>query len=86
MFDLPEPTVLALGRAAGPGIELVAGVVHDLLFGSLVTLGLGGMHTGLSSDRALRLLPVTDRDAAAMGACRARPHCRIGKRIRIWPN
>ena len=48
------------------GVELVAGVVHDPLFGSLVMTGLGGVHTDLFSDRALRLVPVTDRDAARM--------------------
>ncbi|MET7402276.1 GNAT family N-acetyltransferase [Dactylosporangium sp. NPDC005572] len=66
---------LALGQArpevlvqpmAPAGVELVAGVVHDELFGSLVILGLGGVHTDLLGDRALRLLPLTDRDAAAM--------------------
>jgi len=45
---------------------MVAGVVHDPLFGSLVMLGHGGVHTDLFADRALRLLPVTDADAATM--------------------
>ncbi len=53
-------------RQAAAGVELVAGIVHDPLFGSLVMLGLGGVHTDLFADRALRLLPVTDADAAAM--------------------
>jgi acyl-CoA synthetase (NDP forming)/GNAT superfamily N-acetyltransferase len=60
-----RPDVL-VQRMAAPGVELVAGVVHDHLFGSLVMLGLGGVHTDLLGDRALRLLPVTDADAAAM--------------------
>jgi acyl-CoA synthetase (NDP forming) len=47
-------------------VELVAGVVHDPLFGSLVMVGLGGVHTELFGDRALRLLPLTDLDAARM--------------------
>jgi acyl-CoA synthetase (NDP forming) len=47
-------------------VELVAGVVHDPLFGSLLMLGLGGVHTELFGDRALRLLPVTDLDAGRM--------------------
>ncbi len=51
---------------AAPGVELVAGVVHDGVFGSLVMIGLGGVHTEIFADRALRLLPVTDVDAAAM--------------------
>jgi acyl-CoA synthetase (NDP forming) len=51
---------------ATPGVELVAGIVHDRLFGSLVMLGLGGVYTDVLGDRAFRLLPVTDADAAGM--------------------
>jgi acyl-CoA synthetase (NDP forming)/RimJ/RimL family protein N-acetyltransferase len=47
-------------------VELVAGVVHDPLFGSVVLLGLGGVHTDLLGDRALRLVPMTDLDAGRM--------------------
>ena len=47
------------------GVELVVGV-HDSLFGSLVMIGLGGVHTDLLGDRTFRSLPLTDRDAAAM--------------------
>jgi acyl-CoA synthetase (NDP forming) len=60
-----RPDVL-VQRMAARGVELVAGVVHDHLFGSLVMVGLGGVHTDLLGDRAFRLLPVTDADAAAM--------------------
>jgi acyl-CoA synthetase (NDP forming)/GNAT superfamily N-acetyltransferase len=59
------PRVLVQRQARGQA-ELVAGIVHDPLFGSLVMLGLGGVHTDLFADRALRLLPVTDTDAAGM--------------------
>jgi len=51
---------------AGPGTELVAGIVHDPLFGSLVMLGLGGVHTDLLGDRTFRLVPMTDLDAGRM--------------------
>jgi acyl-CoA synthetase (NDP forming) len=61
----PQPPVL-VQQMAQPGVELVAGVVHDRLFGSLVMLGLGGVYTDLLADRAFRLLPLTDLDAAAM--------------------
>jgi acyl-CoA synthetase (NDP forming)/GNAT superfamily N-acetyltransferase len=61
----PAPDVVVQAMAE-PGAELVAGVVHDRLFGSLVMVGLGGVHTDLLGDRAFRLLPVTDADAAAM--------------------
>jgi hypothetical protein len=50
----------------GGGVEMVAGVVHDPLFGSLVMTGLGGIHTDLLADRSLQLLPVTDLDAESM--------------------
>jgi acyl-CoA synthetase (NDP forming) len=45
---------------------MVAGIVHDPLFGSLVMVGLGGVHTDLFADRSFRLVPMTDRDAARM--------------------
>ena len=47
-------------------VELTVGVVHDPAFGSLVVLGLGGTQTEILQDRVVRMLPVTDRDAAAM--------------------
>jgi acyl-CoA synthetase (NDP forming) len=51
---------------AAPGVEMVAGIVHDPLFGSLVMAGLGGVHTDLFADRAFRLVPMTDQDAGRM--------------------
>jgi acyl-CoA synthetase (NDP forming) len=60
-----NPEVLVQPMRTG-GVEMVAGVVHDPLFGSLVMTGLGGIHTDLLGDRAFQLLPVTDVDAAAM--------------------
>jgi acyl-CoA synthetase (NDP forming) len=66
----------AIAAVAGPGVlvqpmvsgtvELIAGVVHDTLFGSLVMLGAGGVHTELFGDRVLRLVPLTDLDAGRM--------------------
>jgi acyl-CoA synthetase (NDP forming)/RimJ/RimL family protein N-acetyltransferase len=61
----PEPPVV-VQPMRGAGVEMVAGVVHDPLFGSLLMTGLGGIHTDLLGDRSLQLLPVTDRDAEAM--------------------
>ncbi len=60
-----SPTVQVQPQVKG-SVELVAGVVHDPQFGSVVLLGLGGVNTDLFADRALRLLPVTDTDAATM--------------------
>ena len=61
----PQPVVVVQPMARGE-VELVTGMVHDPLFGSLVMLGLGGVHTDLLGDRAFRLLPVTDVDAGRM--------------------
>jgi len=60
-----EPPVLVQALARGQA-ELVAGVVHDPLFGSLVMLGLGGVYTDLLGDRVFRLVPMTDKDAGQM--------------------
>ncbi|GAA3515128.1 bifunctional acetate--CoA ligase family protein/GNAT family N-acetyltransferase [Actinocatenispora rupis] len=51
---------------AAPGMELIAGLRHDPLFGPVVLLGAGGTVTELLGDRVLHLLPLTDRDAAGM--------------------
>jgi len=61
----PGAGVLVQRQVTEP-VELVAGVVHDPLFGSVVLLGLGGVQTDLLGDRALRLVPMTDLDAGRM--------------------
>lgn len=61
----PGAGVLVQRQITAP-VELVAGVAHDPLFGSVVLLGLGGVHTDLLGDRALRLVPMTDLDAGRM--------------------
>ena len=61
----PGTGVLVQKQVTAP-VELVAGIVHDPLFGSVVLLGLGGVHTDLLGDRALRLVPITDLDAGRM--------------------
>lgn len=65
VLDTDEPRVLVQPMASGT-VELVAGVVHDRLFGSLVQVGLGGVHTEVLGDHAFRLVPVTDLDAGRM--------------------
>jgi acyl-CoA synthetase (NDP forming) len=64
-LDEAHPQV-ALQRMVQTGVELVVGVAHDHLFGSLVMVGLGGLQTDVLGDRSFRALPLTDRDAAAM--------------------
>ncbi|MHC5262701.1 bifunctional acetate--CoA ligase family protein/GNAT family N-acetyltransferase [Streptomyces sp. UC4497] len=44
------------------GIELVAGVVQDAVFGPLVLFGHGGTATDVLADHAARLAPLTDHD------------------------
>ncbi|MFD8565440.1 GNAT family N-acetyltransferase [Streptomyces sp. NPDC059639] len=44
------------------GVELLAGVVQDAVFGPLVLFGLGGTATDVLADRAARLAPLTDHD------------------------
>ncbi|MFG1609751.1 acetate--CoA ligase family protein [Actinoplanes sp. NPDC049265] len=61
----PAAGVLVQHQVKAP-IELVAGLVHDPVFGSVVMVGLGGVHTDVLGDRALRLVPLTDLDAGRM--------------------
>lgn len=51
---------------AAPGVETLIGVVSDPTFGPLVVFGLGGATADVLADRASRLVPLTDVDAAEM--------------------
>ncbi|MFJ8625077.1 GNAT family N-acetyltransferase [Kitasatospora sp. NPDC093550] len=51
---------------AAPGVELLAGVVQDQVFGPLVILGMGGTATDVLADRAARLAPLSERDLTTM--------------------
>ena len=51
---------------AATGVELIAGVTHDPLFGPLVLFGMGGTAAELLRDTALRLVPLSDLDAHKM--------------------
>jgi acetyl coenzyme A synthetase (ADP forming)-like protein len=53
-------------RMAPAGVEMLVGVVHDPLFGPVVACGGGGTTAELIGDVAVRLSPVTDRDAHDM--------------------
>ncbi|MFI7542510.1 GNAT family N-acetyltransferase [Actinoplanes sp. NPDC049599] len=61
----PGAGVLVQRQVSAP-VELLAGLAHDPLFGSVVLLGLGGVRTELFDDRVLRLVPMTDLDAGRM--------------------
>jgi acetyl coenzyme A synthetase (ADP forming)-like protein len=53
-------------RMAGRGVETIVGAVQDPAFGPLVLFGSGGTAVELFADRALRVLPLTDVDAAEL--------------------
>jgi acyl-CoA synthetase (NDP forming)/GNAT superfamily N-acetyltransferase len=48
------------------GVEVLIGVVQEPVFGPLVVFGLGGVATDVLGDRAARLSPLTDTDAAEL--------------------
>jgi acyl-CoA synthetase (NDP forming) len=51
---------------ADSGVELLVGAVADPTFGPVVAVAAGGVATELLGDTALRLTPLTDRDARDM--------------------
>jgi acyl-CoA synthetase (NDP forming)/RimJ/RimL family protein N-acetyltransferase len=53
-------------RMAPKGVSCVLEIVDDPSFGSLLSFGLSGMATELLGDRAFRVVPVSDQDAAAL--------------------
>jgi acetyl coenzyme A synthetase (ADP forming)-like protein len=53
-------------RMVGDGVELLVGVVHDPTFGPVIACGAGGTAVELLKDVAVRITPLTDRDAAEM--------------------
>ena len=50
----------------GAGVGLDVAIVHDPLFGSVVTCGVAGVCSDLLGDRTARLPPITDRDGEQM--------------------
>ncbi len=53
-------------RMAPKGVSCILEIVDDPSFGSLLSFGLSGMATELLGDRAFRVVPVSDQDAAAL--------------------
>ncbi len=51
---------------ARPGVEVLAGITHDPVFGPLVAFGSGGYLVELLDDVVFRVLPLTDRDSSEM--------------------
>lgn len=49
-----------------PGVEVMAGIAEDPVFGDIVAFGLGGIHVEVLEDVRFRVTPLTDRDASEM--------------------
>jgi acetyl coenzyme A synthetase (ADP forming)-like protein len=60
------PTGFLVQRMLPPGVEMLAGVVHDAQFGPVVACGAGGTAVEVLKDVSVRLTPVTPLDAADM--------------------
>ncbi|MBG6096989.1 bifunctional acetate--CoA ligase family protein/GNAT family N-acetyltransferase [Nocardioides luteus] len=56
---------LLVQRQVPAGVELIAGVTQDKVFGPLVMVGYGGVYTELIEDRSFLLTPLCRADAAA---------------------
>jgi acetyl coenzyme A synthetase (ADP forming)-like protein len=57
---------LLVQRMAPPGVEMLVGMVNDPVFGPVIACGGGGTTAEVIGDVAVRLTPVTDRDAREM--------------------
>jgi len=61
-----SPAGVLVQRMATPGVAVSVETVEDPSFGTLVSVGVGGIATELLGDRAYRAVPLTDVDAAEM--------------------
>lgn len=57
---------VSLTPMARPGVEVLAGMTLDPVFGPLVAFGTGGYYVELIRDVAFRVLPMTDQDVVEM--------------------
>ena len=61
-----EAPAFLVQRMAAPGVEMLVGVANDPQFGPVIACGAGGTAVELLHDVAVRITPLTDRDAAEM--------------------
>lgn len=61
----PESEILVEEMAPG-GVEFIAGIVRDPVFGKVIMLGSGGIYTELFKDIVFRRLPLEKEDAVDM--------------------
>ncbi len=61
-----EPAGFLVQKMAPHGVEMLVGVAHDPLFGPVIACGAGGVTAEVMKDVAVRITPLTDRDATAM--------------------
>ncbi len=66
IIDEPESAGFVVQRMAPPGIPLSMSSMEDPLFGPIISFGVAGAPSDLLNDRAYRIPPLTDTDAAAM--------------------
>lgn len=62
-LELKAASLMPMAR---PGVEVLAGMTADPVFGPLVAFGTGGYYVELIRDVAFRVLPMTDQDVSEM--------------------
>ncbi|MGH3497380.1 MAG: GNAT family N-acetyltransferase [Nocardioidaceae bacterium] len=66
LIDEPDRAGFVVQKMAAPGVPLSIESLEDPLFGPLLSFGIQGAPSELLGDRAYRIPPLTDADAAAM--------------------
>ncbi|MEV0620327.1 acetate--CoA ligase family protein [Nonomuraea sp. NPDC050404] len=61
-----DPAGFLVEEQAGPGVELIVGLVREPAFGPVLLAGLGGVFAEALRDTALRLCPISELDARRM--------------------